>query len=364
MQDQKKFLNALLCIKGVGNTTLKKLKREYGAWERAWHASNGELLRSGLQTGIASAIIAQKPDLHPEAEFEKLHKKNVWILTEDDAEYPPLLREIPNAPVALYGQGNKKFPAISIGVVGTRRYTSYGARVTETISQDLARAGIAVISGLASGIDTIAHRATLEAHGHTIAVLGSGLDKELLFPPENRGIAARIIAEGGTIMSEYPLGTPPLKQHFPMRNRIISGIAKGIVVVEARERSGALITARFALEQNREVFCVPGSILTPTSRGPNMLIREGAICISSAADILDELGIDYTNKKPQSAQGSTEHEELVLSLLETPHTIDELKQKMPLSGGDIISLVSMLELKGFIHGFIHDIGQETYQRID
>lgn len=359
MDDQKKFLNALLLVDGVGNVTLRKMKTGFQNWESAWHASEAELRHYDLPDRAIGAL-AKRSAIRVDEEFEKLRKNDVWMLCEDDAEYPPLLRQIPNAPAALYGRGTKTFPELGIGVVGTRRHTAYGARVTEMLSRDLARAGVAVISGLASGIDTIAHRATLEAHGHTIAVLGSGMDKHLLFPPENHGLASRIIAEGGSIISEYPMGTPPLKQHFPMRNRIISGIAKGVVVVEARERSGALITARFALEQNREVFCVPGSILTPTSYGPNMLIREGAACINSAQDMLDELGIDYTDKKPRANEQHTEYEEKILSLLESPHTVDELKQKVSLSAGDIISLVSMLELKGLIH----DIGQETYQRID
>lgn len=358
MEDQKKFLNALLLVDGVGNVTLGRLKEAFQNWEGAWHASAGELRHYGLPDRTVNAL-DRRSGIRVDEEFEKLRKNNVWMICEDDAEYPSLLRQIPNAPAALYGRGGKTFPEIGIGVVGTRRHTAYGARVTEILSRDLARAGVAVISGLASGIDTIAHRATLEAHGHTIAVLGSGMDENLLFPPENRGLASRIVAEGGSIISEYPMGTPPLKQHFPMRNRIISGIAKGVVVVEARERSGALITAHFALEQNREVFCVPGSILVPTSYGPNMLIREGAVCINSAEDMLDELGIDYTDKKPRAGGEHTEHEKQILSLLEIPHTVDELKQKVSLSAGDIISLVSMLELKGLIH----DIGQESYQRI-
>ncbi|KKW18658.1 MAG: protecting protein DprA protein, partial [Parcubacteria group bacterium GW2011_GWB1_50_9] len=259
MQTDVKYLHALASIPSVTGKTLRILAAYFSSFEEAWRADEG-------------------------------------LIRETDSDYPLLLAQIPNPPFILYGTGRATLfeSQIPLGVVGSRKPTSYGIQATETITETLARAGACIISGLALGIDAIAHRTAVEAGGATIAVLGSGIDNESLYPPSNQGLARRITESGGAVISEYPPGTPALKEHFPARNRIISGLSKGILVVEAQEKSGALITARFALEQNRDVFAVPGSIFSLSSKGTNALIQEGAKLVSCGEDILKEYGIEYT----------------------------------------------------------------------
>ena len=252
---------------------------------------------------------------------------------------------------------NGEKDAFSLAIVGTRRPTSYGMEVAEKLSRELVEAGATIVSGLAMGIDGRAHEAAVDAKGTTIAVLGSGLDDMSLFPPEHRGLARRIVESGNALVSEYAPGTPAVKEHFPARNRIISGLSRGVIVVEARERSGALITARFALEQNRDVFAVPGSMFSPTSAGPHALIREGAKIVRTAQDILEEFGIEYTN----SAQGGApieEKEKLLLELLEEPLSVDLIKEKTGMETAAIVATLSLLELKGHIRNF-----GDRYQKI-
>jgi len=270
------------------------------------------------------------------------------------------LAQIPYPPFVLYGTG--RFSALesqlSFGVVGTRKPTSYGIQATELITETLSRAGACVISGLALGIDAIAHRTTVEAGGATIAVLGSGIDDASIYPQSNRGLARRITESGGMVISEYPPGTPALREHFPARNRIISGMSKGILVVEAQEKSGALITARFALEQNRDVFAVPGSIFSLSSKGTNTLIQEGAKPVSCGEDILKEYGIEYTTNTGES-EPLDETEERILDVLAESRTVDDIKALTGLDTSTIIASLSLLEMKGRIRA----IEGERYERI-
>jgi DNA processing protein len=215
-----------------------------------------------------------------------------------------------------------------------------------------------ITSGLALGIDTKAHQTALDSEGSTIAVVGSGLDDSVLFPHENRKLMHRIIDSGGTMLSEYPPFTKARREYFPMRNRILSGLSRGVVVIEAREKSGALITARFALEQNREVFAVPGSIFSPTSSGPNALIREGAKLTMSAKDILDEFGILYQDEARQRADVG-EVEQTLLVLLEEAHSVDEMKRKLEMQTAEILATLSLLELKGLVRV----LGSDIYQKV-
>lgn len=357
-----KFLNAFNSIPGVGPATLRTLKNNFGTYEEAWVADEGALFRAGVNPPSLRAISWKRATLHPDKEMEKLVKEDVWLIAEEDENYPALLREIPNAPVALYGRGDIRALAeetLKIAVVGTRRPTHYGLEACEKIVIGLSGAGITVVSGLATGIDARSHEAALDMQGKTIAVLGSGVDHNSIFPPENRGLARRIAESGGAVISEYAPGTPALKEHFPQRNRIISGLSKGILVVEAREKSGALITARFALEQNRDVFAVPGSIFSPTSLGPHRLIQDGAKLVTSHEDILMELGIEYTKEGKGDLSGIPEEERLLLAFLVEPVGVDYLKEKTHLDTAVIISSLSMLELKGHIR----NMGGNTYQKI-
>lgn len=354
-----KFLNALNSIPGVGPATLGILKNHFGTFAAAWGASEQDLMQSGITSRAMQSILWKRPSLHPDHELQKLAKENIWTLTEEDEHYPDCLKEIASPPVILYGKGAPLEDKICIGVVGTRRPTAYGIEATQTIVRDLAEAGLTIVSGLASGIDARAHEATLDTQGKTIAVLGSGLDNYSIFPPENRGLARRIIEGGGTIISEYAPGTPAVKEHFPARNRIISGLSRGVLVIEAREKSGARITTRMALEQNREVFALPGSIFSPTSRWPLLLIQQGAKLVTSAQDILEELGIEYTKeslKKLDELFG--ENERTLLDILEAPLGVDAIKEKTGLPTSNIVASLSMLELKGRVR----NLGLDTYQK--
>src|SRR5439155_13566721 len=223
-------------------------------------------------------------------------------LTWETEGYPKRLRELDDAPPVLYALGElSAADDWAVGVVGTRRATSYGREAATQLSSGLAESGVTVVSGLAHGIDTVAHKAALDAGGRTIAVLGSGLD--VIYPYENRQLVRRILDEGvGAVITEYPLGTQPDAMNFPPRNRIISGMSLGVLVVEAGEKSGALITVTFALEQGRDVFAVPGPITSRVSEGTNNLLKLGAKCVTSARDILEELNIDMVSEHVEAAR--------------------------------------------------------------
>lgn len=371
---QLKFLNAFNAIPGVGAATLREIKARFGSFEKAWAANDHALQDAAGNSQARAALIERKRTIDPDREIQKLVKENVWTITDDEEFYPPLLHQIPYPPLILYGRGSKEmFQAklaqrsklslkqnTCVAVVGTRRPTPYGLEAAEAITGGLAEAGVTIVSGLATGIDAKAHAATLGHKGTTIAVLGSGADHVSIFPPENRGLSQRIIDSGGAVISEYAPGTPAVKEHFPMRNRIISGLSHGTLVVEAREKSGALITARLALEQNREVFAVPGSIFSPTSAGPNKLIQEGAKAITKAADILEDLGIDYEAAARENAvQSLDEKEKALLDLLAEPLGIDAIKTKTGFPVPVIMASLSMLELRKLVR----NLGADTFQKI-
>lgn len=357
-----KYANAFNSVPGVGLATLRSLKKKFGSFEVAWHTHTPEL-ESHVSPRAYQAICWKKPSLHPDREMEKMIKGGIWLITEENEEYPLLLREIPFPPLLLYGKGNLKKlknEGVAVGVVGTRRPTSYGLEACERITRELAVSGVTIVSGLATGIDARAHETALSERGSTISVIGSGLDDNSFFPAENRGLARRICDSGNVVISEYAPGTPARKEHFPQRNRIISGLSRGILVIEAREKSGALITARFALEQNREVFSVPGSIFSATSKGPHALIQEGAKLVRSAEDILTELGISRESQNRQSpGENLGEDDQRIFALLEEPVSIDMIKEKTGLDTSVIITSLSKLELEGTVA----NLGQDVYQKI-
>ena len=360
MQSDTKYLHALASIPSVTGKTLRALAAHFQSFEDAWRADEGDFQRAGLDEKAITAVSWKRPSLDPDREMETLVRKSIWLIRETDSDYPLLLAQIPNPPFILYGTGRATLfdSQISFGVVGSRKPTSYGIQATELITETLARAGACIISGLALGIDAIAHRTAVEAGGATVAVLGSGIDDESLYPQSNRGLARRITESGGMVISEYPPGTPALKEHFPARNRIISGLSKGILVVEAQEKSGALITARFALEQNRDVFAVPGSIFSLSSKGTNALIQEGAKLVSCGEDILKEYGIEYTTNTG-SLEPLDETEERILVVLVESRTVDDIKTLTGLDTPAIIASVSLLEMKGRIRA----TEGERYERI-
>lgn len=359
------FLHGFHLMPHLGPAGLRIIKKHFGSYERAWNAPPAEIRESGAREETVSALLEHRKHTRPDEEYKKLEQEGVWMIADDDPHYPALLKEIPNPPVSLYGQG-RQFKdwtpdelSLCFAVVGTRRPTSYGLHVSEQMIPELVRHHITIVSGLAVGIDTKAHKTALDHEGRTIAVLGSGLDTHFMFPQENRGLLKRIIESDSMVISEYPPRTRALPQYFPQRNRIISGLSKGILVVEAREKSGALITARFALEQNREVCAIPGSIFSATSQGPNQLIQEGAKTVLSYRDILEALGMDITQVDPKNTPAVSVEEASLLLLLEEALTIDEIKIRSNLAIPAIIASLSMLELKGLVR----HLGSDAYERV-
>jgi len=336
-------------ISGIGRVRVNQLENYFGSLENAWGAKPADLKQAGLDSSAIRAITSQYPKISLEAEMEKLDRYGVKVLTWHDKDYPPRLKEIYDYPPVLYVRGSL-FPEDEwyLAVVGTRRATVYGRQVAEEIVADLANSKITIVSGLAKGIDTVAHHSALEAGGRSIAVFACGLD--IVYPSENANLAKRIMQQGALI-SEYPLGTKPRADNFPRRNRIMSGISLGVLVVEARERSGAIITAHLALEQNREVFAIPGSILSPASNGTNHLIQEGAKLIRSHNDILEELNLTAVAHQMEIKDiiPASDTESLLLEQLGAePTHIDEVCRGSGLPMATVSSTLAMMELKGLV----------------
>ncbi|MFY9461750.1 MAG: DNA-processing protein DprA [Candidatus Sungiibacteriota bacterium] len=350
LPDDKKFLNALLCVPGVGYETMSRLKKFFSSYEEAWQSYAHGFRAAGLQEKTIEAIALAKARINPDDEMARLVQENILLLENSEPDFPELLKEIHSPALWLYIKGGADLNSTALAVVGSRKATSYGREATERIIAGLADlADITIASGLAMGIDAQAHISSLAHSLPTIAVVGTGLDRQSFFPFKNIRLAEEIISRGGAVISEYPLGMPAFKQNFIQRNRVISGLAKGTLIVEAAEKSGALITARFALEQGREVFVVPGSIFSPYSRGVNALLKEGATPVSSAADIVDELNLPAkTSPKNMETLLTNENEKNILKTLSEPLRVDELHKKSGIPTPDIISSLSMLELKGFV----------------
>ena len=280
------FWLGLARIEGLGARGAHKLVDRFGSAQGVYMASLTELESCGIPAGVAQSIFAQAALKDAEREMEEAAKAGVALVAFSGADYPPLLRQLPDPPLVLYVRGEvKALAAWSVAIVGTRRPTAYGTSVAHRLAHDLSERQLVIVSGLARGIDSAAHCGALEARGRTIAVLGSGVD--VIYPRENRKLAERIM-QAGAVISEFPLGTGPLPENFPIRNRNISGLALGVVVVEAAEYSGSLITARLALEQNREVFAVPGNITSAQSFGTNHLIKQGAKLVDQWTDVVEE----------------------------------------------------------------------------
>jgi DNA processing protein len=336
-------------IQGLGRAKFSCLETHFGDLERAWKASAAELKAAGLDSKSIEAIVVSRPDISPDSELERLERNHIKPLTWNDSAFPARLKEIYDVPPVLYVRGDiTPEDEWTIAVVGTRRATIYGREVTERLVTELVRNRITVVSGLARGIDSIAHRTALESGGRTIAIFACGLD--IVYPPENVKLAQAVI-EHGAIVSEYPLGTKPKADHFPRRNRIMSGISLGVLVTEAGEGSGAMITASLALEQNREVFAVPGSILSPASRGVNRLIKEGAKLVSEVQDILEELNLTMIPRQMEMRElvPENETESLIMRhLSHEPIHIDEVCRSSSLPIATVSSTLAMMELKGIV----------------
>jgi DNA processing protein len=336
-------------IPGIGRVKFSQLESYFGKLENAWQAGASDLKQAGLESHIVKNVQEMRPHIDLIAEMEQLEKVGVEVFTFHDDEYPARLREIYDYPPVIYLKGELTIQdEWCIAVVGTRNATVYGKQVTQEIVEDLARNKITVISGLARGIDTIAHRSALEAGGRTVAVCGCGLDS--VYPPENAALA-RGIVQNGALISEYPLKAKPRPDNFPRRNRIMSGMSLGVLVIEADETSGAIITAHMALEQNREVFAVPGSILSPKSRGTNTLIQEGARLVRNCGDILEELNLTANVQQLEMKElvPTTETEdELLKQLGSEPVHIDAVCRGSGLPIATVSSNLAIMELKGLV----------------
>lgn len=336
-------------VRGIGPTRLRALLDYFGDVERAWHATTEELRLAGLDRRSLENLIAVRAALDLDQELKQIADAGAQVLTWESPNYPRLLREIHDPPPVLYVKGTlEEEDAWAVAVVGTRRASPYGREVTRRLTRALSCSGITIVSGLARGIDSEAHRAALEAGGRTIAALGCGIDQ--IYPPEHRQLAQQIIAHGA-LVSDYPVGTQPEGRNFPPRNRIISGLSLGVLVSEAGIRSGALITADFAAEQGREVFAVPGSILTRGNAGTNALIRDGAAVVLRPEDILEQLNLTMVAEQAEARQvlPADETEAALLDHLSAePTHVDELRQQVGLPIAQVTSTLALMELKGMV----------------
>ncbi len=336
-------------VKGIGPVRVRGLLDHFGDLALAWRAAPDDLRAAGLDRRSCEALVAARQGIDLDMALERLEQAGVTVLTWESPDYPVNLRNIAQPPPVLYVRGQlTEADEWAVAMVGTRRASAYGREVTRELAAALAASGVTVVSGLARGIDIVAHRAALEAGGRTVAVLGSGPDQ--IYPAEHQPTAEGIV-KSGAVVSDYPLGTPPDSANFPPRNRIISGLAKGVVVVEADERSGAIITAKFAAEQGRDVFAVPGSIRMPTCRGTNKLIQDGAKMVLSATDILEELNLAMVAEKAQvrAALPADETEKRVLACLAgEPVHVDDLSVQLNLPIAQVSSALALMELKGLV----------------
>ena len=340
-------------ITDIGPKRFYKLLEYFGSIDAAWEVKSGEISRVlNLSSKISSRLFEEKNNINPEWELDLICKHKINVLTLEDALYPENLKTIHYPPPVLYFKGTfEEADKNSISIVGSRKATYYGKMVAEKLSKDLAFAGLTIISGMARGIDTVAHKGALSASGRTIAVLGCGID--YIYPPENRGLAQEI-EKSGAVISEFPLSTLPERQNFPRRNRIISGLSLGTVVVEAAEKSGALITADFALDQGREVFAIPGNINSPLSNGSHNLIKQGAKLVNNYQDILEEIHLTLPQKileKEMVAKDTslTSEEKIIYQIItKDPTQIDEIIEESNFSVGKVSEILLNLELRDLI----------------
>jgi DNA processing protein len=357
---------ALSLTTGLGPARIKKLIENFGTAERVFQASLTELEATGIRAVSAQSIATGKSLEMAKEECAKAAEARARIISLSDPEYPARLKEIYDPPVILFVKGSVEvLSQPGIAMVGTRHPTPYGSGMAERLSIDLAARGLVIISGLARGIDTASHRGAIAAKGKTVAVLGTGID--VMYPKENTRLTEQIVALGGALITEFPVGTSPVPQNFPIRNRIISGMSAGVLVVEAAEYSGTRITSRLALEQNRDVYAVPGNVTNKNAWGPNTLIKQGAKLVATWEDVWEELPTDVQvvlgamqqNESPEPETASlfpdearSPHEKKILKLLKADESthIDQLVELLEdeVSASEIFAALFELELNGKI----------------
>ena len=345
--EKKAFWVGFNLVRGIGAVRMKNLLDFFGDLEVAWNAPINGLMSAGLPMRVIENFLQVRKSVDLDAVMAKIAAQGIQIFTWQEEDYPRRLREIAQPPPVLFVNGSfAPEDDWAISVVGTRRVTAYGKQVAGEVSRFLAENGVTVVSGLARGVDAIAHQSALQNGGRTIAVLGSGVD--VIYPPEHRKLADEIV-HAGAVISDYPLGTQPESSNFPPRNRIISGLSLATIVIEAGETSGALITAKFAAEQGREVFAVPGSILAPQSSGTNELIEQGARPLLKMTDLLDVLKLQNLPEKQFSRKAievSPEEKKLLQYLSQEPTYIDEISRLSGLPVQTVSATLAMMELKG------------------
>lgn len=352
MLSEKAYWLAFSTFPGIGPVRFSLLHSYFESAKHAWTATRSDLEKVGLPGNLVSEFELYRNSFSLEGYLEKLKQEEVYFVTLQEEKYPALLKEITDAPFVLYIKGKRIQKEIpwekAIGVVGTRKVSTYGKEITTSIASELAEADILIVSGLALGVDALAHSSAMDAGGITIAVLGCGVD--CCNPPSNKRIYDRIINGAGFVLSEMPLGHKPGKGLFPARNRIISGLSRGIVVTEGAIDSGSLITASYAAEQGRDVFAVPGPITSVYSKGPNELIKKGAKAVTSASDILQDIGITAKKriKKSELESLNSEQQKLIELLQGGVRDFDEIVRTLKEDANKIASELSILELKGLI----------------
>lgn len=347
--DELKYYLALNAIPAVGSRTLYKLKQRFVSMAEAWQANQRQLETAGLTIEAAAKVIDWRQKIDPNKELARVQELKLQVITIDDQIYPPLLKEIADPPVLLYYHGQIPRDQPAVAIVGSRRCTSYGQTVAQELTRELALTGVIIVSGLAIGIDGVVHRAVVEAKMPTIAVLPCGLDK--IYPASHGQLAREIIQTGGAIISELAPGVEAVQYNFPVRNRIIAGLSLGVVVIEATEKSGSLLTAKSALDYNREVFAVPGSIFSANSAGCHGLIKMGAKLTATAQDVIEELNLEDKKSEiiAKKIIPDTKEEAIILGHLSSePVHVDELTRLTNLPIYQLNSSLMMMEMKGKI----------------
>lgn len=349
LSDLRRYWVGFNMVKGIGAVRFQALLDHFGDARSAWEAP-GEALRAvGLSSKIVENLLIMRAQINLDQIWEQIQAQKIRVITWEDEGYPRRLKEIDQPPPVLYISG-ELLPEDewAVAIVGTRRITAYGRQVTEEIASTLARRGITVVSGLARGVDGVAHQAALNAGGRTLAVLGSGVNR--VYPPEHRRLAENI-REHGALLSDYALGTPPEASNFPPRNRIISGLSLAVVVVEAGETSGALITANFAAEQGRDVFAVPGNILAPQSQGTNRLVQQGAQPLLNVKDLLEALDLTAVaeHKVARTILPADAMEAQLLGIIGVePLHVDDIRDQSGLPIEKVSATLALMELKGMV----------------
>jgi DNA processing protein len=347
--DSKAYWVGFNLVKGIGAVRLKQILDFFGSLEIAWNSPQEGFVSAGIPPKAIENFIKIRAQVDLNKIMDSIESKGIKVITWESNEYPRRLKEINQSPPILFVRGSINVEDDwAVAVVGTRRVTPYGRQVAVEISRFLAQNGVTVVSGMARGVDSIAHQTALQSGGRTIAVLGSGVD--VVYPPEHQNLSQEIIQQGA-LVSDYPVGTQPDGVNFPPRNRIISGLSLATIVVEAGEKSGALITAEFAVEQGRDVFAVPGSILAAQSEGTNHLIEQGARPLLKMSEILDVLKLEQIPEKQQARKANpvnASEMKVLTHLSHDPIHIDEVVNLSGLPINEVSATLTMLELKGMV----------------